>query len=230
MSMCTVNGLEYQTQAGLETWGQLLDALEQGDGPARIVVTAVRFEGVDEPSFREASVLARDLGTAQGVDVDTCAAGKLFASAIETAREGLGPLAVAARQTADAFRSHDLPRAHRGLADFVLTLQTLAKLTAAVSDVGRACDAVDPEAQGTELLERLRVVLESLVASNMSEDWISVADVLEYEMAELLPRWSAMLYAIGQSHGAQGVGSGARSAEFQESVSCGANRINFARA
>jgi hypothetical protein len=222
--------LEYKAHTGLKTWGQLLDALEQGDGPARIVVTAVRFEGVDEPSFRDASVLARDLGTAQGVDVDTCAAGELFASAIETAREGLGTLAVAARQTADAFRSHDLARAHRGLADFVLTLQTLAKLTAAVSRVGPACDAVDPEAQGTEFLERLRVGLESLVTSNMSEDWISVADVLEYEMAELLPGWNGMLYAIGQSHGAQGAGADARSAEFQGSVSCRANRINFARA
>jgi hypothetical protein len=230
MCICIVNGLECEAQTGLETWGQLLDALERGDGPERAIVTAVRFEGVDEPSFRDASVLTRDLGTAHGVDVDTCAAGDLVASAIETAREGLGPLAVAARQTADAFRSHDLPRAHRGLADFVLTLQTLTRLTAAVNHMGRTCAAVDPEAQGTEVLECLRVGLESLVALNMSQDWISVADVLEYEMAELLPRWNEMLYAIGQSHGAQGVGAGARSAEFQGSVSCHTNTINFARA
>ena len=48
-----VNGLEYEALAGLKTWGQLLDALEQGVGTERVVVTAVRFAGVDQPSFRE---------------------------------------------------------------------------------------------------------------------------------------------------------------------------------
>jgi len=51
MSICAVIGQEDEALAGLKTWGQLLNALEQGVDAERAVVTAVRFGGVDQPSF-----------------------------------------------------------------------------------------------------------------------------------------------------------------------------------
>ena len=44
--------------------------LSAGRGPDRAIVTAVRFAGVDQPSFREPATLARDLRFAAPVDVD----------------------------------------------------------------------------------------------------------------------------------------------------------------
>jgi len=198
MSTCTVNGLEYEAHTGLETWGQLLDALERGDGPERPIVTAVRFGGVDEPSFRESAALVRRLGMEVPVDVDICGAGELITSAVEVALDGLDPLTATARQTADAFRRHELPAAHRGLADFVSTLQMLATLTVAVSRIDPSRGDAASEKQSAEFLERLSGSLESLVAFNVNEDWLSVADVLEYEMAELIPAWRFALHAAGR--------------------------------
>ena len=40
MTTCTVNGAAYDARTGLKTWGELLDRLEQGNGPARVVVIA----------------------------------------------------------------------------------------------------------------------------------------------------------------------------------------------
>ena len=196
MSICAVNGREYEAAAGLKTWGQLLDALEQGVGTERTVVTAVRFGGVDQPSFRERVLLTRDLETGAPIDVDTCQAQALVDEAVETALNGLARLAPAAQQTADAFRSHDLADAHSRLADVVITLQTLTKLTAAIGQGGLAPRTARTDDDREALLERLGQNLETLITAAMNEDWTSVADVLEYDMADLLPSWQAVLRAL----------------------------------
>lgn len=196
MSICAVNGQEYKAPAGLKTWGQLLDALEQGVGTERTVVTAVRFGGVDQPSFREPVLLTRALEAGAPIDVDTCRADALVEEAVETALNGLVPLAKAAQRTADAFRSHDLADAHSRLCVVVVTLQTLTKLTAAVSQAGLTPRTARSDDDSTALLERLGQRLESLITAAMNEDWTSVADVLEYDMADLLPIWQAVLRAL----------------------------------
>jgi hypothetical protein len=117
MNTCTVNGAAYEATTGHETWGQLLAALEKDDGSGQTIVTAVRFEGVDEPSFREAPALARAISHGVPREVGACTALELIASAIQ-------------------------------------------------------------------------------VAFDASQDWIAVADVLEYEIAERLPRWTALLHAM----------------------------------
>jgi hypothetical protein len=197
MSICAVNGREYEAAAGLKTWGQLLDALEQGVGTERTVVTAVRFGGVDQPSFREPVLLTQALQTGAPIDVDTCQAQALVDEAVETALNGLARLALAAQQTADAFRSHDLADAHSRLADVVATLQTLTKLTAALGQAGLTPRTERSDDGSATLLERLSQSLESLITAATNEDWTSVADVLEYEVADLLPSWQAVLRALG---------------------------------
>jgi hypothetical protein len=193
MSICTVNGSEHKAGSGLETWGQLLATLEQGDGANRPVVTAVRFAGVDQPTFRAPSVLALDLHAAAPVDVETFLAGELVASARQAVLEGLDTLTAAARDAADAFRLHDLPRAHRGLGNFVTTFRLLTALTDAVGHADVPAAEAEFDQRDAAFLKQLGASLESLVAFNENEDWISVADVLEYEIANVLPQWAAVL-------------------------------------
>jgi hypothetical protein len=204
MHSCTVNGSEYEAKSGLKTWGELLEALEQGDGPGRAIVTAVRFGGVDQPSFREPGVLARDLRFAAPVEVETCGAHAIIASAVQSALDGLQPISDAARSTADLFRQHDLPAAHAALVELVTTLQTLASLTAAVANADSAVGARMPALNdpSSTFLNGVGSSLESLITAATGEDWISVADVLEYEIAEELPRWQDVLHTIGRANAA----------------------------
>ena len=195
MSHCAVNGQEYEAPAGLKTWGQLLESLEQGSGTERAVVTAVRFAGVDQPSFRDPVLLGQDLTAGDPIEVDTCRTGALLNEAVAAALHGLTPLADAARQTADAFRSHDLDDAHTRLAEVVVTLQALTGLTAAVHSSGLTPTSLRPD-DSTRLLQQLGQVLEVLVTAATNEDWTSVADVLEYDLADLLPSWQAVLRAL----------------------------------
>jgi hypothetical protein len=197
MTVCKVNDSVYIPGRGVRTWGQLLSSIEAGDLRERLVVTAVRFRGVDQPSFREPATLAADLASIAAVDVDTAPASDLVASAVQTICDGIEPLVAAARQAADAFRLHDLPRGHRDLADFVLTFRVLADLTAVLDQADASLRSTPPQTRDTAVFEQVEQSLESLVSFEMNEDWISVADVLEYEIAHLLPRWASAVGADG---------------------------------
>jgi len=197
MNTCTVNGLTLHAATDLETWGQLLASLERGDGPARTVVAAVRFAGVDQPTFREPETLALDLHLAAPIDVELYTTGDLVASAKTMAIGALETLAESARQTAEAFRLHNLPSAHRGLADFVSTFQLLTTLTVAVGCADPSCKSSALETTRSDFLERMNTSLGSLIDFDVNEDWISVADVLEYEIADLMPQWAAVIRVAG---------------------------------
>jgi hypothetical protein len=139
--------------------------------------------------------LTRNLDAVAGVDVDTCRAGVLVDEAVDTALNGLGPLARSVQHAAEAFRRHDLDDAHARLGELVSTLQTLTTLTAAVLQAGTPPHGSRPDATAT-LIDGLGRGLESLIATATNEDWISVADVLEYDVAALLPIWRAVLRAL----------------------------------
>jgi len=189
MSMCTVNGVEYEVETVFESWGQLLLNLEGGAPSDRSVVTAVRFGGVDQPSFRASPILEASLASLAPVDVETVAARELVDSAVQAIVDGVGPLVVAARRTAGSFRLHDLARAHRELVDFVATFQVLTNLTAAIGQFRAIDGGLPPEGGDTDVLKQLHGSLESLTTFDINEDWISVADVLEHEIADTLSRW-----------------------------------------
>ncbi len=196
MINCTVNGRTRPVDSGLKTWGDLLAWLERGEGEGRPIVSAVRFQGVDQPSFRKASACRRPLAEIASVDVELDTAAELVASAAASVLDGLGPLSLAAQATADAFRRHDLAPAHRALAEFVGTFHALTLVTSAIDGLvmGTLFDAA-----ARAFLARLEGRFEELIECAGAEDWISVADVLEYEIVELLPEWAALLRDVGRA-------------------------------
>jgi hypothetical protein len=207
MSVCSVDGRNYEVPAGLTTWGHVLDALEEGLGRERAVVTAVRFAGVDQSSFRDAVLQAQTIEANAPIDVETCPAHVMVAEGVDAALDGLEPLADAARQAAGVFRARDLAAAYSRLGDVLVTIQTLATLTAAVSRAGHTPRTKASDGDSAKLLVRIGQSLESLVAAAENEDWTSAADVLEFEVVDLLPSWHAVLGALAKPAGTADAGS-----------------------
>jgi hypothetical protein len=83
------------------------------------------------------------------------------------------------------------------LADFVATFHLLTTLTVAVGRADPTPDQLEMDAPDADFLQRLNVSLEALIEFDVNEDWISVADVLEYEIADLLPQWAAVMRDAG---------------------------------
>ena len=112
----------------------------------------------------------------------------------------LEAMAESARHTAESFRLHDLSRAHRGLGEFVATFQLLASLTASIQEKETAAEPLGLEPPGADCLECLGVSLGALIDFDVNEDWLSVADVLEYNIADLLPQWARIMRDAGDEH------------------------------
>jgi len=196
MTTCTVDGCLRELDPGLKTWGQLLISLESAGDDEPTLVTAVRFRGVDQPSFRQPSALASDLRSLGQIEVETAGLRMLLASAAEAVLDGLDPLATAARRTGELFRRHDLAEANRRLAEFVSAFRALTELTALVNQLNTGDPIFDDESRS--FLERLHDALEALISADMEEDWISVADILQYDIAGMLPDWTALLEDAGR--------------------------------
>lgn len=194
MTHCLVNDMPESLEFRPNTWGDLLDRLDARLAIDRRVVTAVRFDGVDQPSFREPDVTAVVLADVARVDVDAEEASVLLMASLDAATDSLPALVTGVRVTAAALRS-DAPDAHGHLAAVVAALHSLVALTmatAVAADLARgtSCGA-DP--QLSDAGAALGTVLTTLIEQQTRGDAAAVAETLDLHLAPLVAGWSDVL-------------------------------------
>lgn len=198
MRSILVNEIEQRYEPAPETWGDLLKALDRELGAVGHVVTEARFDGVDEPTFREPAATERPLDTVACVEIVSSSPGDLIRASLDDALQGLAGLREAAIQIADLFRGYDSAAANEGLHAFADGLRLLLGLVSSATAAlridldGLDCDGEPAAALLEELVERL----DGVIAAQHAEDWISVADGLQYDIEPTLRRWDTLLVAI----------------------------------
>jgi hypothetical protein len=102
---------------------------------------------------------------------------------------------------AASFRGHDVQAANAGLASIagdlhmlVRVLQTLSRLPEAEKDL-LVAEGVNPGEQ----MERLGEWVSSLVSAQEAGDWLTVSDVLEYDLAPALLAWNRALQTCART-------------------------------
>jgi hypothetical protein len=180
----TINGGTVSTDSDLKNWGELLEALGR-------VVTAVRFGGVEEPSFRDARVLERAIGEPTSVDVETSTIVDLIESSAAVVREELATVLACTTATACAFRRRDLADANRQLVSLLETYRTLTALTDGIVAARASMGA--PAAKADDVTDRVNAAFDVLIDAQQRNDWSDVADALEYDVAGALACWTQLL-------------------------------------
>jgi hypothetical protein len=198
MPECLLNNQLRSLDSGQKTWGELLSSIESDLAPTCQIVTAVRFDGVDQPSFSASDQRDLPVTHVRRIEVESLDQRRFLRSTIQAAGESLPTLAAAACRAAVAFRGTDLDLAHRQLLTLVecvrtLTLLTMASATAAGADLdtlscGSSC--------GADLLGGVGVTLNTLAQSQRDHDWTALADALEHDVAPSLLRWSVVFDAM----------------------------------
>jgi hypothetical protein len=182
-----VNGLAQSNPSGPKNWGQLLDLLERGDGPSRQIVTAVRFAGVAVPTFREPVALGRLLEEVAPIEIQTATVDELLHESAQAAFDSVGPLRRATIRIADRLRAGDEMARLRELPQLTTSVQTLTTVTAVLSKA-KAC--VEPHRADLEaLVARFCTIVDTLTTDRERQQWTSVADQLERELAPTLDAW-----------------------------------------
>ena len=111
--------------------------------------------------------------------------------------EGVTQMIADVKTLAELFRQHDMGPANHGLVQLAPNLKALIVLVQSlrepVGEMQADLLAVLPSDQDVEALVGL---LESLVAAQLGHDWLTVSDVLDYDLEPALRGWLDKLEAL----------------------------------
>jgi hypothetical protein len=198
MPVIYVNDVPQQFEKPFQTWGDLLNTLDARASDAGVILSAARFDGVDEPSFREPSAISRPLRAVDRVDVETAMPTAFLRDCLLEAIQPLHETAHTAMQLAGIYRSYDVTPGHEGLKRLAADLGA----TAVLADMLAGPLAIDLTAVSVEgvsaaqHMQQLGVTVDALVTAQEAQDWVTVADVLEYDLEPSIRRWAALLTMI----------------------------------
>lgn len=197
MDQVQVNGRPESFENPPETWGALLAALDRRLAADRRVVTAVRFDGVDQPSFRDAVCRHTAVAGIARIDVEAEDALALLRAAVDAAGDSLPELVTGVRMAAAAVRA-GAPGAAQDLGALIVALQSLMTLTAAAATAADASLGADP-ASDTALAggcARIERALAGIVTLQRAGQSSAVADALDADLAPAVAGWSDVLSPI----------------------------------
>ncbi len=190
MTRVLVNSQPRDPEPGLKTLGDLLAWADRTSASDGEVVTAVRLDGVEEPSFREAAHAARTLDDVAVVEMDVATPATLVAASLDEALRGLAGLRRHTLEIAQRFRRADAVFANEGLAELTGGLRTLVSLLDALGTaMGVPLEVAECDGQtAIEVLEGLGSPLAALSDAQAQQDWVTVADILEFDLEPALGR------------------------------------------
>lgn len=197
MAVCLVNDRPESSENRPETWGALLQALDRRLERERRVVTAVRFDGVDQPSFREPALAGAALDAIARIDIDAEDALALLRASVDAASDSLPELVTGVRLTAAAVRN-GAPDAPAQLGSLIVALQSLMTLTAAATTTAAVSLGDDPAADAALAggCGRIERALATLVARQTAGDAVGIAAALDQDLAPAVAGWSDVLTPI----------------------------------
>jgi hypothetical protein len=200
MPRIVVNGKEHGDGSAFRTWGDLLEFLDRDLSPKGEVVTEARLNGVEQPTFREPAVTRLALADIDLVEVEAARPSALAARSLGEAVVALSTLQDATRQIAHAFRGNDLASANQGLSGLADGLRMLAALVGAVS-LGLRMDVHDlPDEQSVNsTIVDLGMHVEALITAQRNQDWVALADTLQYDVEPALEKWRPVLDSLLES-------------------------------
>lgn len=183
-----VNNEARTVDTALKTWGELLASVDAGCVSDGQVVTAARIDGVDEPSFRDPQHASRLLADLAVVELDVSRPSDLIVESLREALDGLNGLRRFTLHTAGQFRGTQIAVANKSLADLSQGLRTFVNLVEVlVAAMGVGLDDIVWDGRPiSAMLDQIGTPIAALAESQMASDWVTVADVLEFDLEPAL--------------------------------------------
>jgi hypothetical protein len=181
-----------------ETWGDLLASLDAQAAAEGVILTVARFDGVEEPSFREPNLTVRVLEGIGRVDVETARPTAFLRECLLDATSWLERSAELAQRLAIRYRDVQGPGGHDGLVALVHDLQSLTTLVGMLHG-SLGIDLSTIEADGVNAahaVEALEDSISRLVAAHDAQQWMQAADILDVDLEPAFRRWVALLNVL----------------------------------
>ena len=181
-----VNDTQMTPPSELVTWGDVLDWIETQHLKAGQCITRVAFEGQEEIHYRKSTVCRQDI---QGIGAIHIESGEFDTVVRESFAELETELRSAldnTREIIQIFEDRDEETAYNRLAQLLDSIRIFYSLFS--EDLGWADASESERIQQTATLEN---AIKQLIAAQENRFWVSVCDVLEYELTPVLEAWLA---------------------------------------
>jgi hypothetical protein len=199
MSRLVFNETSLPLGPALRTWQDLLSHLESQSLSRDEVITSVQFDGDDISNFRDEEALTTDLSPIEEVRVRAMARDELMRETIVEAEAYLRNLEAAAVNVAEMFRRQQLNQANSGLQELLsgikLYVALLRGMDLSVSGLAGTCESID------KVLDPMAATLQEQINAQGRQDWMLVADILEYELATQLTAFEEVLNGFKAAKG-----------------------------
>jgi len=191
-----INDKEKSLDVGdVATLGEILEGIAKNDFKEKEFITDISINGEAIPEEKRDALNRRSASDITLIEIKTENLPELSVRTLEGMEEFLDGLAEAINESADKFRIDDETEANRHFVSCVDGLQIFI----GVIDKIRSLNGLDfktiqcASASVAEKEAALLKVLNTLHNKQVNKDWITLADVLEYELLPIISAWRKIL-------------------------------------
>ena len=173
----------------LSTWGELLDWLETDYLSAGQCITSVNFDAQETLSYRDSTICGQDLHGLEQIEIESGDFDSVVVEALGELDRELDQVAEAGAAIVRLFESRDQEQAYQALSQYLESLAVLFSIFS--EDLGWVHEESGDSRPA--LIASLEQALGELISAQENGFWISVCDVLEYEIAPVLDGWKSLV-------------------------------------
>ncbi len=197
MTKLEINGVQFPFDSAFSTWNDLLNDLETHRISKGNAISNVFFDGEEISQFQHREILERSLNTVNTIQIATSSIQDMVKEAIADAGNYQSTLQNAMLESAELFRLQNLKDANSRLSEI---FQGIKMFIALMKGLELQCSG-QAQMDSTlvdKLIEELGPTLESLIESQNQQDWILVADILEFELAPAINAFEPVIQNLAR--------------------------------
>lgn len=186
----TINETEVNVPTELATWGDLLDWIETDYLTAGQCITHVFMGGDEAYNYRDRLFCGRELNNVGDIAVRSGNFDKVVTESLAELDVELHKTAEVLEEVVRLLENRDEQQAYAQLTQL---LDSIRIFFAIFSEELGWVDPSDAQISRTAVSAVLERAVSQLIAAQESRNWVSVCDVLEYEISPILESWQTLL-------------------------------------
>jgi hypothetical protein len=179
-----VNDTRMTPPPELVTWGDVLDWVETQHLRAGQCITRVEFEGQEEIHYRKPTVCDKDIHAIGAIHIESGEFDTVVRESFAELDAELRSALITTGEIIQRFEDRDEETAYNYLGQLLDSVRIFYSLFS--EDLGWADSGEGERIQQTASLEN---AIKQLIVAQENRFWVSVCDVLEYELTPVLEAW-----------------------------------------
>jgi len=186
----TINEEEIAVPSEIATWGELLDWIETAYLKAGQCITHVYLAGDETYNYRDRLICDQDLASIGNVEVQSGDFDMVVHESLEELDRELKGAMDASKEIVQRFEKRNEEAGYNQLVQLLESIRIF--FTIFSEDLGWV-EPKESEISRKEFSPLLERALTQLISAQETRNWVSVCDVLEYEITPILESWQGMV-------------------------------------